>query len=71
VRVCETIHYYEAILAVSAVIIWHWFFVIFLPQEYPMNWIWLTGKMDYHEWKEQHSRSTDKEKNIVVIESEE
>jgi cytochrome b subunit of formate dehydrogenase len=71
VRVCETVHFYEAILAVSAIVIWHWFFVIFLPKEYPMNWVWLTGKMDYQEWKEHHSRGADKEKNLVILQGEE
>lgn len=56
VRVSETIHYYEAILAVSAIIIWHFFFTIFLPKEYPMSWIWITGRMEKDEWKHHHGR---------------
>lgn len=67
VRVCETIHFYEAILAVSAIVIWHWFFVIFIPREYPVSWVWLTGKMDYHEWKEQHSRDAGKKEPLPEI----
>lgn len=59
VRVCETIHYYEAILAVSAIVIWHFFFVIILPKEYPMSWTWLTGRMSKHEWKETHPRASE------------
>ena len=72
VRVCETIHFYEAILAVSAIVIWHWFFVILHPREYPMSWVWMTGRMDYHEWKENHSRQQGKNGlEIKVIEGEE
>lgn len=59
VRVSETIHFYEAILAVSAIIIWHFFFVIFLPKEYPMSWTWLTGRMSKHEWNEAHPRAAE------------
>jgi len=59
VRVCETVHYYEAILAVSAIVIWHFFFVIVLPKEYPMSWTWLTGRMSKHEWKESHPRAAE------------
>jgi cytochrome b subunit of formate dehydrogenase len=59
VRVCETIHYYEAILAVSAIVIWHFFFVIVLPKEYPMSWTWITGRMSKHEWKETHPRAAE------------
>ncbi len=55
VRVCGVVHLYEAILAVSAVFIWHFFFVIFLPKEYPMSWIWITGRMPVEEWQEHHA----------------
>jgi len=45
VRVSEVIHFYEAILAVSAILVWHFFFVIVKPGTYPMSWIWLSGRM--------------------------
>ncbi len=45
VRASELIHYYEAILATLAIIIFHLFFVIVHPEQYPMNLSWLTGKM--------------------------
>jgi cytochrome b subunit of formate dehydrogenase len=54
VRVSETVHFYEAILAVSAIIIWHFFFVIALPVVYPMSTTWLNGRMPAHEWEEFH-----------------
>ncbi len=57
VRVCETIHFYEAILAVGAIIIWHFFFTIVLPEEYPMSWIWITGKMTKHHADHHHPRA--------------
>ncbi|HBH96304.1 MAG TPA: hypothetical protein DDX89_00725 [Candidatus Omnitrophica bacterium] len=37
------VHYYEAILACLAILIWHCYFVIFDPEEYPMKWTWITG----------------------------
>jgi len=55
VRVSETVHFYEAILAVSAIVIWHFFFVIFLPAVYPMSTTWIDGRMSSHEWKEFHA----------------
>ncbi|MCB2211216.1 cytochrome c3 family protein [bacterium] len=58
IRVSETIHFYEAILAVGAIIIWHFFFTIFIPREYPMSWIWITGRMPKHEWDHHHSDET-------------
>jgi cytochrome b subunit of formate dehydrogenase len=57
VRVCEVIHFYEAILAVSAIFIWHFFFVIFKPGTYPMSWIWLDGRMPAPQWQEHHARA--------------
>jgi len=55
VRVASVVHYYEAILAVAAIIIWHLFYVIFMPSEYPMSTIWLDGRMPAHEWKTMHA----------------
>jgi hypothetical protein len=54
VRVSEVVHFFEAILAVGAIVIWHWFFVIFLPQEYPMSTVWIDGRYPAREWKEFH-----------------
>ena len=42
--VATVIHFYEAILATLAILIWHFYAVIFKPGVYPMNWAWLTGK---------------------------
>ncbi len=55
VRVAEVIHFYEAILAVSAIVIWHFFFVIFLPSVYPMSTTWIDGRMPADEWREFHA----------------
>jgi formate dehydrogenase gamma subunit len=55
VRVSEVVHFYEAILAVSSIVIWHFFFVVFLPAVYPMSTTWLDGRMPAHEWKEFHA----------------
>ncbi len=52
----QTIHYYEAWLATLAIIVWHFFFVIFHPEEYPMSWTWLTGKMTMKFVKKHHTR---------------
>jgi cytochrome b subunit of formate dehydrogenase len=40
----QVIHYYEAVLATLAIIVWHFYAVIFDPHEYPMNPAWLIGK---------------------------
>jgi len=38
-----TIHFYEALLAILAIVIWHFYWTIYDPHVYPMNWAWLTG----------------------------
>ncbi len=38
------LHFYEAILATLAILIWHLYTVIFDPDVYPMDRAWLTGK---------------------------
>lgn len=42
--VATEIHFYEAVLATLAIVIWHFYFVIFDPEVYPMDTAWLTGK---------------------------
>lgn len=43
--VVRAVHFYEAYLAVLAIVIWHLYHVIFDPAVYPMNFAWLDGKM--------------------------
>lgn len=52
--VSRTIHLYEAILATLAIIVWHFYFVIFNPDVYPMNLSWLTGWLSEKEMMEDH-----------------
>jgi cytochrome b subunit of formate dehydrogenase len=39
------VHYYEALLATFAILIWHSYMVIFDPLVYPMDTAWLDGKV--------------------------
>lgn len=39
-----TVHLYEAILATLAILVWHFYGVIFDPDVYPMDTAWLTGR---------------------------
>ncbi|MBT8107702.1 MAG: cytochrome b/b6 domain-containing protein [Gammaproteobacteria bacterium] len=38
------LHFLEAILATLAILVWHFYFVIYDPAVYPMDMTWLTGK---------------------------
>jgi cytochrome b subunit of formate dehydrogenase len=41
--VATAIHFYEAILATLAIVVWHFYAVIFDPSVYPMDPAWLNG----------------------------
>ncbi len=56
VKVSETIHYYEAWLATLAIAVFHFFFVIFHPEQYPMSFAWLTGRVTEESVKHHHPR---------------
>lgn len=38
------VHFYEAVLASLAIVVWHFYSVIFDPQVYPLDTAWLTGR---------------------------
>ena len=52
--IARVVHYYEAILATLSIIVWHFYFVIFNPEVYPMNLSWLTGRLSEEEMAEEH-----------------
>ena len=41
--VATSVHFYEAVLATLAIIVWHFYSVIFDPDVYPLDTSWLTG----------------------------
>jgi formate dehydrogenase gamma subunit len=50
--ISTAIHFYEAILATLAILIWHFYAVIFDPEIYPVKWTFLTGRAPEHEVRE-------------------
>jgi len=56
VDLATLVHYYEAWLASLAILVWHFYFVIFNPDVYPMNWTWLTGKISEGMLRHEHPR---------------
>jgi len=54
VDIALTIHYYEAILACLAIIVWHFYHVIFDPDVYPLNQACVNGKVSAHWQEEEH-----------------
>jgi cytochrome b subunit of formate dehydrogenase/nitrate/TMAO reductase-like tetraheme cytochrome c subunit len=64
VDAATAVHFYEAILATLAILVWHFYQVFFDPDVYPMNWAWWDGKMTTEHYKEEHPL----DKEVVVVE---
>ncbi len=54
VKIAETVHLYEAWLATLAIAVFHFFFVIFHPDQYPMSLTWITGRMTVESCEHHH-----------------
>jgi cytochrome b subunit of formate dehydrogenase len=52
--IATAIHFYEAVLATLAIVVWHFYQVFLDPDVYPMNWAWWDGKMTLHHYQEEH-----------------
>lgn len=65
VDVSLTIHYYEAVLACLAIIVWHFYHVIFDPDVYPLNLACWDGKVSEHWQEEEHPL----DKTVVNVEA--
>ena len=53
--IATAIHFYEAVLATLAILVWHFYQVIFDPDIYPMNWAWYDGRMSVEHYSEEHN----------------
>jgi formate dehydrogenase gamma subunit len=51
--VTTAVHFYEAVLATFAILIWHFYAVIFDPDVYPVKWTFITGRAPEHEVREE------------------
>ena len=56
--VATAIHFYEAVLATLAIVVWHFYQVFFDPDIYPMNWTWWDGKTSFEHYREEHGLDT-------------
>ncbi len=56
-----SVHWYEAVLASLAIVVWHLYSVIADPEVYPMDTAWLTGKSPRRRESEDHEAETEAE----------
>ena len=52
--IATAIHFWEAVLATLAIVVWHFYQVIFEPEVYPMNWAWWDGRITEEEYAHEH-----------------
>ncbi|MEJ2481687.1 MAG: cytochrome c3 family protein [Gemmatimonadota bacterium] len=62
VSASQTVHFYEAWLATLAIIVWHFFFVIFHPDAYPLSFTFTDGRMSEEDARHHHPRWYEAEK---------
>lgn len=53
-------HSDEAILAISAIVVWHFYNVHYNPDKFPMSWVWLTGRISEEEIRREHPLEYDR-----------
>jgi cytochrome b subunit of formate dehydrogenase len=54
IDIALAIHFYEAVLATLAIIVWHFYQVIFDPDVYPLNFALIDGRVSEELFKEEH-----------------
>jgi cytochrome b subunit of formate dehydrogenase/nitrate/TMAO reductase-like tetraheme cytochrome c subunit len=53
-EVFRIVHFYEAILAALAILVWHFYYVMFNPDEAPLSLTFITGRMTHKELAKVH-----------------
>jgi formate dehydrogenase gamma subunit len=54
IDIALSIHFYEAVLATLAIIVWHFYHVIFDPDVYPVNFAFIDGRVSEELYREEH-----------------
>jgi formate dehydrogenase gamma subunit len=54
IDIALSVHFYEAVLATLAIIVWHFYQVIFDPDVYPINFAFIDGRVSEELYKEEH-----------------
>jgi cytochrome b subunit of formate dehydrogenase len=51
----RTVHFYEAVLAVLAILVWHMYYTVLNPDAFPLNRAMTRGTLTYEEMEREHS----------------
>lgn len=70
IDIALAIHFYEAVLATLAIIVWHFYHVIFDPDVYPINFAFLDGRVSEEHYREEHELAYEERERNTVEEAE-
>lgn len=70
VDIALAVHFYEAVLATLAIVVWHFYHVIFDPDVYPVNFAFLDGRVSEELYKEEHELDYDRLKEVEKDQAE-
>jgi cytochrome b subunit of formate dehydrogenase len=63
IDIALAIHFYEAVLATLAIVVWHFYHVIFDPDVYPVNLAFVDGRVSEKYYQEEHELDYDQLKS--------
>jgi formate dehydrogenase gamma subunit len=70
IDIALAVHFYEAVLATLAIIVWHFYHVIFDPDVYPMNFAVVDGRVSEELYQEEHELDFERMKQAEADSSE-
>src|SRR6185437_1716670 len=70
IDIALSVHFYEAVLATLAIIVWHFYQVIFDPDVYPINFAFLDGRVSEASFKEEHELAYEQMQEQAAAEAE-
>jgi cytochrome b subunit of formate dehydrogenase len=70
IDIALAIHFYEAVLATLAIIVWHFYHVIFDPDVYPVNFAVIDGRISEELFREEHELAFEQMKKQSLMETD-
>jgi len=70
IDIALAVHFYEAVLATLAIIVWHFYHVIFDPDVYPVNLAFIDGRMSEDLYRHEHELAYEQMQEIKGQEEE-
>lgn len=66
IDIALAVHFYEAVLATLAIVVWHFYHVIFDPDVYPLNFAFLDGKVSEEQYREEHELAYEESQKQIL-----